>query len=100
MLRKKAELERGEKGELLMTTHNLRLFCLENKFYEYLDFNSKIYLHYKGFTQIANLDAYVNLISLCLENKKGLLVVCISFSFGLFFKDCAVVYKFEGCPKF
>ena len=35
MLRKKAEYERGEKGEILMTPHNLRLFCLEDELYEY-----------------------------------------------------------------
>jgi len=28
MQRKKAEFERGEKGEMLMTEHNLRLFCI------------------------------------------------------------------------
>ena len=69
MLRKKLEYERGDKGEMLMTTQNLRLFCLEDELYEYPDLNSKIYLHYKGFTKIANLDAYVNLISLWLENN-------------------------------
>ena len=69
MLRKKAEYERGEKGEILMTPHNLRLFCLEDELYEYPELNSKIYLHYKGFTNVKNLDAYTNLVSLWLENN-------------------------------
>lgn len=68
--RKPKEFERDEKNYVVMSKYNLKLICeKEEGLYEVPDLNEKIYLHFKGFTKIQNLDEYINLKSLWLENN-------------------------------
>ncbi|KAL4465487.1 hypothetical protein ABPG72_009425 [Tetrahymena utriculariae] len=52
-----------------MTFQNLVKICEEDELYEYPEMNNKIYLHHKGFYQIENLDKFVNLKTVYLENN-------------------------------
>ena len=64
-----APLERNEKGEVLMTKKNLRLICRKDDLYEIPIHNEKLYLGFKGFSSIDNLDEYINLRALWLNNN-------------------------------
>ncbi len=52
-----------------MTRSLLRQLCLENGLYTSPAVNDKLYLHYKGFREIENLEEYVNLKVLWLEGN-------------------------------
>jgi len=41
-----------------MTRDELKLACLENNGYETPELNDKLYLHFRGFKKIENLDEY------------------------------------------
>jgi hypothetical protein len=47
----------------------VRLSCLENNGYETAELNDKIYLHFRGFKKIENLEAYTGCKSIWLESN-------------------------------
>jgi dynein assembly factor 1 len=57
-----------------MSLEEIRLSCLENNGYETPELNDKLYLHFRGFKQIANLDAYTGCKALWLDSN-GLEVI-------------------------
>lgn len=52
-----------------MTKAVLRDLCAQHKLYRTPNLNDKLYLNFKGFTHIANLDDYINLKALFLEGN-------------------------------
>ena len=52
-----------------MTASVLKTYCKENGLYSTPNINDKIYLHYKGFRCIQNLDEYTNLKCIWLEGN-------------------------------
>lgn len=52
-----------------MTKSVLRDICTQNKLYRTPHLNEKLYLNFKGFTQIANLEEYTSLKALFLEGN-------------------------------
>lgn len=52
-----------------MTASSLKTYCKENGLYSTPNINDKIYLHYKGFRCIQNLDEYTNLKCIWLEGN-------------------------------
>jgi dynein assembly factor 1, axonemal len=52
-----------------LTKQALRQICKENKLYMTPSINDKLYLHYKGFATIENLDEYTGLKALWLEGN-------------------------------
>jgi hypothetical protein len=52
-----------------MTKESLRRVCKEQKLYTTPAINDKLYLHYKGFTKVQNLDEYTGLKALWLEGN-------------------------------
>ncbi|GAB6026581.1 Dynein assembly factor 1, axonemal [Chamberlinius hualienensis] len=52
-----------------MTKKTLRDICLKLKLYATPSLNTNLYLHYKGFKKIENLDEYCNLKALWLQNN-------------------------------
>jgi dynein assembly factor 1, axonemal len=52
-----------------MTQSALRALCAEHKLYRTPSLNDNLYCNYKGFTQLANLEEYVNLKALYLEGN-------------------------------
>ncbi|KAI8901387.1 hypothetical protein BC833DRAFT_577978 [Globomyces pollinis-pini] len=58
-----------EKGNTLMTLKYLKHLCKEQKLYQTPELNDILYLHFKGFTKIENLEAYHGLKSLWLEGN-------------------------------
>jgi Leucine-rich repeat len=54
---------------LEMTTALLKKYCKDNGLYSTPSINDKIYLHYKGFRCIQNLDEYINLKCIWLEGN-------------------------------
>lgn len=52
-----------------MTPSTLKTYCKENGLYSTPNINDKIYLHYKGFRCIQNLDEYTNLKCIWLEGN-------------------------------
>ena len=52
-----------------MTSALLKKYCKDNGLYSTPSINDKIYLHYKGFRCIQNLDEYVNLKCIWLEGN-------------------------------
>eukprot|EP00842_Homolaphlyctis_polyrhiza_P002333 jgi/Hompol1/30/HPOL_003834-RA len=61
--------EVDDKGNTLMTPRYLKQICKEQKLYQTPELNDIIYLHYKGFSKIENIDAYTGLKSLWLEGN-------------------------------
>lgn len=53
----------------LMTLDYLKQLCKEQKSYQTPHLNDILYLHFKGFTKIENLDVYYGLKSLWLEGN-------------------------------
>eukprot|EP00743_Colponemidia_sp_Colp-15_P001894 GILK01002064.1.p1 GENE.GILK01002064.1~~GILK01002064.1.p1 ORF type:complete len:304 (+),score=54.21 GILK01002064.1:73-984(+) len=53
--------------DLRMTPRMLRKICQEKDLYDTPELNDKLYLHYKGFKKIENLDEYTGLKALWLE---------------------------------
>lgn len=58
-----------ENGRKIMTPKYLRDLCVELELYETPELNTTLYVHFKGFSKIENLDAYVNLRCLFLDNN-------------------------------
>ncbi|KAI9106276.1 hypothetical protein DFS34DRAFT_57416 [Phlyctochytrium arcticum] len=61
--------ELDDKGNTLMTPKYLKQLCKEQKLYQTPELNDKMYLHFKGFAKIENLEAYTGLRSLWLEGN-------------------------------
>jgi dynein assembly factor 1 len=52
-----------------MTEQLLRQLCVKNKGYRTPSLNDQLYLHFNGFTHLANLDAYTGTKSMYLESN-------------------------------
>lgn len=52
-----------------MTADEVKLSCLENNGFETPELNDKIYLHFRGFKKIENLEAYTGCKSIWLESN-------------------------------
>ncbi|KAI8833671.1 hypothetical protein BJ741DRAFT_710187 [Chytriomyces cf. hyalinus JEL632] len=61
--------EVDDKGNTKMTPKYLKQLCLEQNAYSTASLNDKIYLHFKGFADIENLEGYTGLRSLWLEGN-------------------------------
>ncbi|KAH6562029.1 hypothetical protein BASA50_009816 [Batrachochytrium salamandrivorans] len=68
LLRKNAK-EVDLKGNTLMTARYLKQLCKEQKLYQTPELNDIIYLHFKGFAKIENIELYKGLKSLWLEGN-------------------------------
>merc|ERR1719498_1059426 len=60
---------RGADGLPVMSAAALKLSCLEHDGYEGPALNDKLFLHFKGFRKIENLEPYVNVKTLFLESN-------------------------------
>jgi dynein assembly factor 1, axonemal len=69
MMSKKPDVERDEKGRSIITKPFLRKLCEYQNLYETPALNTHLYLHFMGFTDIRNLDDYINLRALWLESN-------------------------------
>mmetsp|Transcript_26522 Transcript_26522/g.47628 ORF Transcript_26522/g.47628 Transcript_26522/m.47628 type:complete len:415 (+) Transcript_26522:1811-3055(+) len=67
--RSPAEPETDEQGHKIITEAYLRKLCAEQEMYETPKFNDRLYLHFKGFIDIRNLEAYYNLKAIWLESN-------------------------------
>ena len=65
--RKQIEMEKDESGRFIITTDFLRELCETNGQYATPKLNDTLYLHYKGFEKIQNLEKYENLKTIWLE---------------------------------
>ena len=63
------ELDKDENGRGYITERYLKELCETNGQFANPALNDTLYLHYKGFTRIENLDAYKNIKSLWLESN-------------------------------
>ena len=54
---------------LEMNSVSLKKLCIENKLYTTPHINDKLYLHYKGFSKIQNLEEFTGLKALWLEGN-------------------------------
>ncbi|TPX55058.1 hypothetical protein PhCBS80983_g05638 [Powellomyces hirtus] len=61
--------EVDENGNTRMTFRYLQQLCREQKLYQTPELNDKLYLHFKGFSKIENLEPYTGLRSLWLEGN-------------------------------
>jgi dynein assembly factor 1 len=52
-----------------MSVEHIRLVCVENGGYEMPELNERLFLHYKGFRSIRNLEAYTAVTSLWLDSN-------------------------------
>eukprot|EP01036_Dinobryon_divergens_P027759 gene27756-36581_t len=52
-----------------MTAAEVKLSCMENNGYETPELNDKLYLHFRGFRKIENLDAYTGCKSIWLDSN-------------------------------
>ncbi|KRX01690.1 hypothetical protein PPERSA_01560 [Pseudocohnilembus persalinus] len=62
-------LDQDESGYTIMSKKNLKLICQKDALYSDPQLNEKLYLQYKGFDKIQNLDEYVNLRALWLNKN-------------------------------
>ena len=70
--RKKLDKLAAEKGTLgvpTMTKEEIRQSCVENGGYETAELNDKLYLHFRGFKKIENLDAYTGCKAIWLDSN-------------------------------
>lgn len=67
--KQKGVIEKDENEVVVMSMRNILTYIESDGLYEYPEMNSKLYLHFKGFKSIANLDLFVNLKTLYLENN-------------------------------
>ena len=65
----KPEPEKDSKGYRIITEKYCSNLCVYNGGYEYPHLNSNLYLHFQGFHKIQNLDCFINLKVLYLENN-------------------------------
>jgi len=68
-LKSLVEMDKDEDGRSYITERYLKELCERNGQYVNPILNDTLYLHYKGFTKIENLEAYSNLKSLWLESN-------------------------------
>ena len=61
--------ERNDKGQYIMTEKYASELCEYNGHYYFPKLNGSLYLHYSGFKKIENLDAFINVKVLYLENN-------------------------------
>ena len=61
--------EIDEKGQTVMTPKFLKQLCRQHNGYSTPDLNDRLYLHFKGFAKIENLEGYTGLRSLWLEGN-------------------------------
>jgi dynein assembly factor 1 len=52
-----------------MTLDEIKLCCVENNGYETPELNDKLYLHFRGYKKIENLDAYIGCKALWLDSN-------------------------------
>ena len=69
ILMEKPEPEKDSKGYRIITEKYCSNLCVYNGGYEYPHLNSNLYLHFQGFHKIQNLDSFINLKVLYLENN-------------------------------
>jgi dynein assembly factor 1 len=60
-------MERDVNGNKIITEDFLKQLCDVNGQYSIPSLNNTLFLHYKGFNKIENLDAYCNIKSIWLE---------------------------------
>ena len=63
------EMEKDENGFNILTLEYIKELCEANGQYTTPVLNDTLYLHFKGFSKIQNLDAYTNLKSIWLEGN-------------------------------
>lgn len=63
------EPDRDEKGHKIITEPYVKKLCSQNHQYETPRLNTQLYLHFQGFCDIRNLDNYVAVRALWLENN-------------------------------
>ena len=68
-LMEKPEPEKDSKGFRIITEKYCSKLCVYNGGYEYPHLNANLYLHFQGFHKIQNLDSFINLKVLYLENN-------------------------------
>jgi hypothetical protein len=95
---KKAQMEKDEKGNPILTEKYLIDLCEENQQYLTPKLNTCLYLHYKGFAKIEALDKYENLACLWLESNGIRKIENISHLEGLrtIYLHQNIVSKIEG----
>lgn len=62
-----AEMDKDEEGNNIITERYLRVLCEENGQFTTPALNDTLYLHYKGFKKIENLEKFHNIKSIWLE---------------------------------
>jgi dynein assembly factor 1 len=67
--REMTEPDRDEQGRKIITEAYVKKLCSQNHQYETPRLNTQLYLHYQGFCDIRNLDNYVAVRALWLENN-------------------------------
>lgn len=67
--REMTEPDRDEQGRKIITEAYVKKLCNQNHQYETPRLNTQLYLHYQGFCDIRNLDNYVAVRALWLENN-------------------------------
>ena len=65
----KPEPEKDQKGYRIITEDYCKKLCEYNGGYIYPHLNANLYLHFQGFHKIQNLDNFINLKVLYLENN-------------------------------
>ena len=63
------KVRKDDDGHTIMTNENLINICLEENLYEFPKLNSKLYLGFRSITKIQNLNEFVNLSTLYMENN-------------------------------
>lgn len=61
------EMDKDEDGHNILTERYLKLLCEENGQFSTPALNDTLYLHYKAFKKIENLESYYNIKSIWLE---------------------------------
>lgn len=65
-----------------ITPKVLKDICRKHDLYSTPELNDKIYLHYKGFKKIENLDAYTGLKVIYLEGNGRSMNACVHVCMG------------------
>lgn len=68
-MRRRKEVEKDENGYTVMSKYTLKVICENEELYEFPDLNEKLYLQFKGFHKIENLDEYINIKAIWLNNN-------------------------------
>ena len=66
---RKSKPELDKSGRVIMSKKYLKDLCLEKELYSTPSLNDILYLHFRGFHTIENLDEYINVCALFLENN-------------------------------